>query len=185
VKQNDLSIQSSNHHDNENVTSSELAQVLKRNEAKNVVRSKGLAFHSSDSKQPRIFCKLSLDTEEHPFFRRVWFGRHRLDENSPLLTQHARDRVKQNGGHWPADMNDYKSIKRSLHFRHILVCISGTSNANAASVYAQKVYDIVDVNVGYRFVPMNYRTPDGELKTDSYLLNAVHEQRGGGAEPFR
>lgn len=82
-------------------------------------------------------------------------------------------------------MNNYQSIKSSLHFRHILVCISGTSNASAARVYAQKVYDLVDVNVGYRFVPMNYRTDDGSMKTDSYLLNAVYQQRGGGAEPFQ
>ncbi|KAL7432653.1 hypothetical protein ACHAXM_003213 [Skeletonema potamos] len=169
---------------NEQTTISEFAKVLEQNESNNIATSRGLAFHSSDSKQPRIFCKLTLDTEEHPFFRRVWFGRHKLDENSPLLTQHARDRVKQCGGYWPPDMNNYKSIKKSLHFRHILVCISGTSNANATSVYAQKVYDLVDVNVGYRFVPMNYHAPDGEIKTDGYLLNAVYEQRGGGAEPF-
>jgi hypothetical protein len=169
---------------NEQTTISELAQVLKENESNNNTASRGLAFHSSDSNQPRIFCKLALDTEEHPFFRRVWFGRHRLDENSPLLTQYARNRVKQCGGYWPPDMNNYKSIKKSLHFRHILVCISGTSNANATSGYAQKVYDLVDVNVGYRFVPMNYHAPDGEIKTDRYLLNAVYEQRGSGSEPF-
>lgn len=51
-------------------------------------------------------------------------------------------------------------------------------------MYAQKVYDLIDVNVGYRFVPMNYHAETGELKTDSYLLNAISEQRGGGAEPF-
>ena len=82
-------------------------------------------------------------------------------------------------------MNNHQSIKNSLRFRHILVCISGTSNATAATVYAQKLYDLVDVNVGYRFVPMNYRADDGSLRTDEYLLNAVCEQRGGGAEPFQ
>ena len=92
------------------------------------------------------------------YFRRVWFGRHRLDENSPLLTPAARQRVKLNDGYWPKDMNNYQSIKSAIHFRHLLVCIKGVSNANAASVYAQKVYDLVDVNVGYRFVPMNFHT---------------------------
>mmetsp|Transcript_8166 Transcript_8166/g.14779 ORF Transcript_8166/g.14779 Transcript_8166/m.14779 type:complete len:133 (+) Transcript_8166:348-746(+) len=132
-----------------------------------------------------MFTKLALDANEHPYFRRVWFGRHRLDENSPLLTPAARNRVKLNGGFWPAEMNNYESIKNSIHFRHILVCIQGTSKASATSVYAQKVYDLVDVTVGYRFVPMNYRTDDGDLKTDSHLLNAVYQQRGGGAEPFQ
>lgn len=143
-----------------------------------------LAFHSADSKEPRVFTRLTLDADEHPYFRRVWFGRHRLDEHSPLLTRAARQRVKANGGSWPADMNDYHSIKSSLHFHHILVCISGTSNANAADVFAQKVYDLVDVNFGYRFVPMNYHGRDGGLRTDPYLLNAVYQQRGGGGEPF-
>jgi hypothetical protein len=171
---------------NEQTTISELAKVLEQQSQTHKSNNKVFTFHAHDSKQPRIFCKLTLDTEEHPFFRRVWFGRHRLDETSPLLTEHARNRVKENGGYWPADMNNYRSIKKSLHFRHILVCISGTSNANAASVYAQKVYDLVDVNVGYRFVPMNYHdeAQDGMLKTDSHLLNAVYEQRGGGGEPF-
>jgi hypothetical protein len=141
-------------------------------------------FHSSTPKQSRVITKLTLDANEHPFFRRVWFGRHRLDENSPILSDVARDKIKQNGGFWPPEWNSHQSIRDHLHFRHILVCFSGTSNANATSVYAQKVYDLVDVNIGYRFVPMNYHTADGELKTDSYLLNAISEQKGGGAEPF-
>lgn len=167
---------------NEKTTVAELAKVLRDADTRQATRS--LAFHSADSKQPHMFTKISLDADEHPYFRRVWFGRHRLDENSPLLTPAARNRVKLAGGYWPADMNNYQSIKKSIQFRHILVCISGTSNANAASVYAQKVYDRVDVNVGYRFVPMNYHTDDGLLTTDPYLLNAVSRQRGGGAEPF-
>lgn len=168
---------------NENTTIAELAKVLQETSAKRAKR--GINFHSAGSKKPHMFTKITLDAEEHPYFRRVWFGRHRLDENSPLLTPAARKRVKQANGFWPADMNNHLSIKKSIHFKHVLVCISGTSNANAASVYAQKVYDLVDVNVGYRFVPMNYHTDEGEMKTDPYLLNAVYQQRGGGAEPFQ
>mmetsp|Transcript_23512 Transcript_23512/g.42470 ORF Transcript_23512/g.42470 Transcript_23512/m.42470 type:complete len:570 (+) Transcript_23512:20-1729(+) len=167
----------------EKTTISELAKVLRDTNSKTPNRT--IAFHSADSKQPHMFTKLALDANEHPYFRRVWFGRHRLDENSPLLTPVARNRVKLNDGSWPAEMNNYESIKNSIHFRHILVCIQGTSKASATSVYAQKVYDLVDVTVGYRFVPMNYRTDDGDLKTDSHLLNAVYQQRGGGAEPFQ
>ncbi|KAL7475854.1 hypothetical protein ACHAW6_001753 [Cyclotella cf. meneghiniana] len=140
-------------------------------------------FHNPKSKQSRVLAKLSLDANEHPFFRRVWFGRHRLDEHSPLLTRSAKNKIKRNGGYWPSEWNNARDIRNTLHFRHILVCLSGTSNANATSVYIQKVYDMVDVNVGYRFVPMNYHTPSGALKTDTYLLNAICEQRGGGAEP--
>jgi len=148
-------------------------------------KAPGFAFHSINSKQPHNFTKIKLDANEHPYFRRVWFGRHRLDASSPLLTPSARNRIKLNGGYWPSTMNNYHSIKNSLKFKHILVSLSGTSNASAAKVYAQKVYDSVDVNVGYHFVPMNYKLDDGSLKTDMYLLNAVYQQRGGGAEPFQ
>ena len=102
-------------------------------------------FHDPSSKQPLTSAKLSLDVNEHPFFRRVWFGRHCLDQNSPLLTPAARDKIKRNGGYWPVEWNNYWSIRENLNFRHVLVCFSGTSNANAASVYAQKIYDLVDV----------------------------------------
>ena len=143
------------------------------------------AFHDPDSKEPNVFTSISLEANTHPNFNRTWYGRHRLDETSPLLSPAVRSRIRKAGGYWPSDMNNYQSIKNSLHFRHILVCISGTSNATATTVYAQKVYDLVDVNVGYRFVPMNYHADDGSLKTDAYLLNAVCMQRGGGAEPFQ
>ncbi|KAL7427497.1 hypothetical protein ACHAXH_001730 [Discostella pseudostelligera] len=159
----------------------ELASAL-REASKKAERD---AFYSPGSKQPNVFTSITLEDNTHPNFNRTWYGRHRLDENSPLLTPAVRNRIKNAGGYWPADMNNYQSIKRSLHFRHILVCLSGISNANAATVYAQKVYDLVDVNVGYRFVPMNYHADDGSLKTDAYLLNAVCMQRGGGAEPFQ
>ena len=142
-----------------------------------------VTFHSA-SKQRNMFVKIPFEADKHPYFSRVWFPRHRLDENSPLLTPDARDRVKMAGGYWPSDMNNWRDIKNSLQFRHILFFVSGTSNATAATVYAQKVYDLTDAKVGYRFVPMNYYTDDGLLKTDTYLLNAVCEQRGGGSEPF-
>ena len=109
----------------------------------------GVAFPSNDSKQPRIFSNITLESSQHPFFRRVWFGRHILNENSPLLTPDARKLVKDNGGFWPKELNDYMGVKKSLHFRHLLVNFSGTSNANATSVYAQKVYDYIDVVSGY------------------------------------
>ena len=170
---------------NSKTTIAEIANVLVREtDTYTAAANRQIAFHSADSKQPHVFTKISLDANEHPYFRRVWFGRHRLDENSPLLTPAARERVKAAGGHWPADMNNYVSIKRSLHFRHILVAFSGTANANAADVFAQKVYDLVDVNVGYRFVPMNFRDAGERLKTDPYLLNCVVQQRGLPAEPI-
>jgi hypothetical protein len=64
------------------------------------------------------------------------------------------------------------------------VSFSGTANASGSSVYAQKVYDYVDVNIGYRFATVLTLSEKEGLVVDHELLNDVHEQYGGGAEPF-
>ena len=93
--------------------------------------------------------------------------------------------VKNNNGHWPAQLNNADSVRASVKFDQILVSITGTSNADANSVYAQKVYEYVDINVGYRFVNLLYRDPvDESLRADIRLINDVVEQAGGGGEPF-
>lgn len=94
--------------------------------------------------------------------------------------------LRRNNGFWPRELNDYESVRDSVEFDQILVSLTGTSNADANSVYAQHVYHKVDVNIGYRFVNALYRDPsDGNLRVDAKLINDVHEQAGGGGEPFR
>jgi hypothetical protein len=133
----------------------------------------------------RIFSKLEIESPDHPFFKRVWMVRHTVDHNSPLLRAHARNMVKENNGWWPKELNSHEGVRAAIHFDKILVSMSGTSNADANSVYAQKVYDFIDVNVGYRFVNPLYRDlDDGSLRVDTSLINDVSEQAGGGGEPF-
>jgi hypothetical protein len=131
----------------------------------------------------RIFAKLEIESPEHPFFKRVWLARHTLDHHSPLLRQEARELVRLNGGHWPHELNNAEAVRASIHFDQIIVSLSGTSNVDANSVYAQKVYEFVDVCVGYRFINLLYRDKrDGSLAADPSLLNDVTEQNGGGGE---
>lgn len=131
----------------------------------------------------RIFAKLEIESPEHPFFKRVWLARHTLNHHSPLLRQEARELVRLNGGHWPNELNNAEAVRASVHFDQIIVSLSGTSNVDANSVYAQKVYDFVDVCIGYRFINLLYRDErDGGLAVDSSLLNDVTEQNGGGGE---
>jgi len=131
----------------------------------------------------RIFSKMRLEACDHPFFKRVWLARHILDEHSPLLTQRIRKLVRRNGGFWPENYNSYEGVHESLAFGQILVSLNGVSNVSASDVYAQKIYDFVDVNVGYQFVNLLYR--DGDvLKVDTDLINDVKEQNGGGGEPL-
>ena len=127
----------------------------------------------------RIFSKLGVEAMENPFFKRGWIVRHILDHNSPLLRQEAKELVRLNGGHWPHELNSAKAVRASFHFDQILVSLSGTSNVDANSVYAQKVYDFVDVCVGYSFCNMLFRHDDGTIGIDEQLLNDVKEQEGG------
>lgn len=131
----------------------------------------------------RIFSKLEVESPDHPFFKRVWIVRHRLDENSPLLMSWVRQAVKNNRGFWPEHLNSPEGVRTGVKFDQILVSLSGTSNADANAVYAQKVYEYVDINVGYRFVNLLYRDPvDDSLLADVRLTNDVVEQNGGGGE---
>ena len=131
-----------------------------------------------------IFSKLHIEASDHPFFKRVWLARHTLDEESPIVKPRMRRAIKRNGGYWPNRHNNYAAIRDSLQFNQILVSLNGVSNVSASDVYAQKIYDFVDVNIGYQFVNLLYREGDGKLGVDTDLVNDVREQNGGGGEPL-
>jgi hypothetical protein len=132
----------------------------------------------------RIYHPLKIETDSHPFFKRVWTIRHVLDATSPLLSRTARRMIDANGGFWPHELNNWQGLRKHLNFHEIIVSFSGTANASGSSVYAQKVYDYVDVNIGYSFATVLAMSEKGALMVDHELLNDVHEQYGGGAEPF-
>jgi len=131
-----------------------------------------------------IFSKMMIEASDHPFFKRVWLARHVLDEQSPILKPRVRKQIRRNGGDWPEKLNNYSAIRDSLQFNQILVSLNGVSNVSASDVYAQKIYDFVDINIGYQFVNILYRDADGTLGLDTDLINDVREQNGGGGEPL-
>ena len=132
----------------------------------------------------QIFSKMTIEASDHPFFKRVWLARHKLDEYSPVLKPRVRRLIKRNGGRWPERLNSYVGIRDSLQFNQILVSLNGVSNISASEVYAQRIYDYVDINCGYQFVNLLYRDADGNLGVDIDLINDVREQNGGGGEPL-
>lgn len=132
----------------------------------------------------RIFSKMMIEASDHPFFKRVWLGRHILDDTSPILKPKVRRQIRRNQGYWPERLNSYEGVRSSLQFNQILVSLNGVSNVSASDVYAQKIYDFVDINVGYQFVNILYKDTDGMLKVDTDLINDVREQHGGGGEPL-
>lgn len=132
----------------------------------------------------RIFSKMLIEASDHPFFKRVWLGRHVLDDTSPILKPKVRRQIRRNNGYWPERLNSHEAVRDSLQFNQILVSLNGVSNVSASDVYAQKIYDFVDINVGYQFVNILYKDTDGTLKVDTDLINDVREQEGGGGEPL-
>ena len=132
----------------------------------------------------RIFSKLVVDPDTHPFFKRVWTVQIELNAECPLLSREARKLVLENSGFWPDSLNDYQSIRNSITFNNILISFSGTSNTNASTVFAHKVYNRPDLFVGFQFANILYRNEVGALMVDKALMNDCLEQYGGGAEPL-
>jgi hypothetical protein len=143
----------------------------------------GTCFDSSASLANRkVFARVMLESREHPFFQRIWTGRHILDHESPLLRPEVKKLILLNNGYWPEVLDSAAAVRASVKFDQILVSMSGTSNADCNSVYSQKLYSYEDLFVGYKFANMLYRDSDESLKVDEGLLNDVLEQTGGGGE---
>lgn len=130
------------------------------------------------------FFSLSIDTPENPYFKRIWRAQHTLDENSPLVKPHVRKMIANNDGFWPTRLNNHLDVRDSLSFDHIFVSLSGTSMLSGTTVYSQHLYDFLDVNIGYQFVPILYKSRTGNVMINFRNLNDVVEQNGGGGEPF-
>ena len=140
-------------------------------------RWEGKASHSQ-------YVRVNLVDFEHPFFARVWHGVHVLDATSPLLTDSAKKRIKENGGRWPETwLERPEKIRRKLDFQSLIVTVSGVSNVSACTVHAYKRYKSEDVIVGFDFAPLVYENESqGRLEVDLSLVNDVREQHKGGGE---
>ena len=88
------------------------------------------------------YVRVNLVDFEHPFFSRVWHGVHILDSTSPLLTDKAKRKIKENGGSWPSDWFDPEVIPSKLEFNDLVVTVAGISNVSAVTVHAYKRYKI-------------------------------------------
>ena len=128
--------------------------------------------------QEKVFLKVVIQNQEHPFFKRLWLARHVLDHESPLLVPECRELIRLNCGKWPVELNSAKSIRKCLRFDQLIVSLSGTSNVDANSVYAQKIYNYSDLSVGYQFTNALFHDETGCLVVDPNLLDMVEEQGG-------
>ena len=70
---------------------------------------------------------VALEPSEHPYFKRVWYFRHTLNQNSPLLDQSVRQHIMRDGG-WDNRRHRYQDILASLvNFHRIRITFKGTS----------------------------------------------------------
>ena len=76
------------------------------------------------------YVRVNLVDFEHPFFSRVWHGVHILDATSPILTERAKRRIKENNGSWPTSWFDPEKIKDQLEFSDLVVTVAGISNVS-------------------------------------------------------
>ena len=129
------------------------------------------------------YVRVNLVDFEHPFLSRVWHGVHILDATSPLLTDKARQRIKENKGSWPSNWFNPDVIRSKLEFHDLIVTVAGLSNVSAVTVHAYKRYKIGDVLIGFNFAPIVFRdTETGLLEVDLARANDVREQSGLGGE---
>ena len=130
--------------------------------------------------------QLKIDMVHHPFFKMLWTVRHVLNESSPILTIEARRAIKKNRGYWPQSLCSHTALRQNILFDQMIVNLNGISNISANQVYAQKIYHLKDVSIGYKFTTVVYQNREtGGLMLDINGINSVNEQDGGGGESLR
>lgn len=130
----------------------------------------------------KMFSSIKIETETHPFFKRVWTLRHVLNADSPLLSPKASRLVKESKGFWPAEACTPEFIRENVKFQQLIVSMSGT--IGASKVYGLNVYEYRNLHVGYAFASILEAAQDGRLEVDLDSIDTIREQRGGRAEPI-
>jgi hypothetical protein len=119
-----------------------------------------------------IFHQLNIETDRHPFMKRVWTIQHVLDASSPLISHTARSMIEQNNGCWPRELNNYEAIRKHLHFHEIIVNFSGTANVSGSTVFAVKVYEFFE----YVFVQdLSVDVAVCALQSSMYIFTSAHQ----------
>lgn len=131
----------------------------------------------------RVFSFLELETNSHPFFKRIWTVRHVLNKDSPLLSAAARRIIQKNHNLWPVAQCTPDFIRENLDLSQLIVTLSGTAIVSGSSVYCMKVYDSDHLRIGYTFSHILKVDNQGKLDIDLDRLDDLKLQRGG-LNPF-
>jgi len=138
-------------------------------------------YKSKISNQDTVSTKyeLKVDVINSGYFDDVYYIRHILDKNSPLVKDSIKTMISEYGT-WPSTLNDYVSMRESLtEFQKIVVLFDGIDEVTACSVYAQKCYEFEDIYIGWEFVGLSNKD-----KVDMNRVHNIIPQSCGGNEPL-
>lgn len=184
-------------HDHEGceIIGAQISCMIRKAAARNVNRS--ASMHSSISAIRDKRCidnfddvdynvsQIKIDMSHHPFFKMIWVVRHVLNESSPILSMQARHAITRNRGYWPKELCSYSALRKNIQFDQFIVNLTGISNISANQVFAQKIYHLEDISIGYKFATIVYQNREtGKLMLDMDCINSVNEQEGGGGQPL-
>lgn len=133
----------------------------------------------NDTLPKRRFADLTLTPTTVPYFRRVLYVHHTLDEFSPLLSREVRKTIEDNSGIWPSELNNELSLIDCLDFEELLITFDGTSEISKSTVMKHKEYHRNDGKIGWEFVNMTRKSDERHIEVMFDLLNDLVEQNGG------
>ena len=64
------------------------------------VKDKDVGGESTLDLEKKVYYPISLSPDTHPHFSRIWYARHTLNAESPLLKREYRDMIVKDGGKW-------------------------------------------------------------------------------------
>ena len=65
-----------------------------------LLKDKATGGESTLDLEKKVYYPISLSPDSHPHFSRIWYARHVLNAESPLLKREIRDMIVKNNGKW-------------------------------------------------------------------------------------
>ena len=106
--------------------------------------------------------KVNITPSSLPYFKEgAWYFNHVLNQNSPLLKDSVREMIRQQGGKWPTELNDYGKVRSSFSdkLEYIAVVFNGTSVLTSTSIFKTITYAKEEMFIGYKFVGESANSP--------------------------
>lgn len=73
---------------------------LHKEQQSDSTKDKATGGQSTLDIEKKVYYPISLSPDEHPHFSRIWYARHVLNAESPLLKREVRDMIVKDGGKW-------------------------------------------------------------------------------------